>query len=79
MGVMINGNTKVVRFESKGKSERIGAFLDHSIQSVPFAVAVYLIAAEPSFELGPIFEYDRALALHLVVFERPEVLIVLSC
>lgn len=70
---------KVIGFESKRKSESIGAFLDHSIHSVPFSIAVNLIAAEPSFELGPIFEYDRTLSLHLVFFERPKVLIALSC
>lgn len=67
------------RFESQRESKSIGAFLDHSILPVPFSVAVYPIVAEPPLKLCAIFEYDRALALHLVLFERPEVLKVVSC
>lgn len=82
-GVEVKGDDKwgcqSRRFESKRESESIGAFLDHSILPVPFSISVYLIVAEPSLKLCAIFEYDRALALHLVLFERPEVLKLVSC
>lgn len=46
---------------------------------MPFAVAVYLVITEPSLELGSVVEYYRAFTLHLVLFERPKVLEVISC
>ena len=63
-----------IRFESKLESESFGALLDRSILPVPFSVTVYPVLTEPALELCAILENDGPLALHLVLFERPEVL-----